>query len=137
MTKQTPAALERSRQLAGAPPTALDLWRDARTEQFRRAVIRLREMSIEIDELALILDDSGGACTCCDAVTYRHWEQRQLRARVKGAADRMREIAGTLDDKARNPDFIGEPMPDVLDALGKEVALGWGGARPPIKGGEQ
>lgn len=84
-----------------------DAWAQSRTEQFRRMAIKFREMALEIDEEAYILDDSAEACDCCGTTRYRNFAQKQLRDRVVGASTSLTGIAAVLEQKARDPEFVG------------------------------
>ena len=86
-----------------------------RAGEFRSAVLVFREMALEVDELALLFDDGGKACPACNRAVYRAFAQRTMRARIVGLSESMRSIADTLDRRARDPQFIGEPKPATAE----------------------
>lgn len=86
--------------------------REAKTRAFQEAAVSLREHAIAIDKIALILNDTAITCTGCGGAHFLFWGQRQLRARVTGTSERLREIADTLQRRAREADFLdGQPLP--------------------------
>lgn len=102
-----------------------DHLRRQRTEQFQSAGVRLTEMANEVDRLAMLLDESAINCESCGSTHYVNWPQRQLRARVTGAADRLREIGEVYKRRANDSDFLGDHSPGLaraaLDAIDVEA----------------
>lgn len=83
----------------------------AKTEVFQQSAINLRRYANLVDEIAMTLDDSALTCDGCGGTHYLNWPQRQLRARVSGAGDRLREIADVFQRRANDPDFLnGTPL---------------------------
>lgn len=98
--------------------------KQVRTEQFQTAAARLNEIAAEIDRMALLLDETAVNCEACGSAHYNNWPQRQLRSRVTGAADRLREIGGVFRQRANDAEFLGDQSPGLarlaLDAVNIE-----------------
>lgn len=86
-----------------------------RSDALARAAVRFREIAAEVSKLSLILDNSAEVCECCSTTRYRNFPQRQLRARVDGAAERLTEIADTLQRRSRDPEFLEWPAARMAD----------------------
>jgi len=97
---------------------------DRRTSEFRSAAIQFREIALQVDRLAQLFDDSAALCPGCGSTTYLFWAQRQLRARVTGVSERLREIADTVERRSRDVDFVGEEAgtPAALALTAKHAA---------------
>jgi hypothetical protein len=80
--------------------------RQGKVERFHQAAIELRKLALRASEVAMLLDESSEACSCCSSVRYRNWPQRQLRARVNGASERLIEIAEVFERRANDPEFL-------------------------------
>lgn len=78
-------------------------------EQFQQAAIAMREMAVNVDRIAMLLNDQGEKCQHCQAMRYESWPQKQLREQVSGAAARLREIADVLQRRAHDRDFHTHP----------------------------
>ena len=90
-----------------------DAARQAATERFRAMAMRFEEIALEVEKASQEFDDSGAACTSCGSTHYNNWPQRQLRARVNGAAERLREIGSELKRRATDEDFLGIESPET------------------------
>lgn len=89
-----------------------DIERRKKVEQFQEAAREARRVAIRVDELALLLNESGENCDCCGSTRYFNWPQRQLRARVAGTSERLREIADVFERRANDNEFLnGTPAP--------------------------
>lgn len=75
---------------------------------FQAASLRLARLSVEVEEVAALLNDSAEKCECCGSARYRFWAQKQLRDRVIGAVERLREIADVFARRAHDPMFVAE-----------------------------
>lgn len=80
--------------------------RDATVAHFQRTALRFGEIAVEIEALGSVLDDSAKTCDGCGSTHYNNWPQRQLRARVMGAAERMRELADVFRRRANDDTFL-------------------------------
>ena len=88
--------------------------RQARAEQFQAAALKLEANALQVEEIALLLNDDAENCSCCGGTRYRHWPQHQVRQQVSGAAERLRSIAANLRRRAHDPEFQGEVDPLAL-----------------------
>ena len=87
--------------------------RQAMTERFRAIAIAFNRMASEVEIAALSLDDSAVNCSSCGSTHYNNWAQRQLRSRVTGAAERLREIAAEFQRRSTDDEFLGKTSPEV------------------------
>lgn len=104
--------------------------RQQRVDQFQQAGVRLGEIAAEVDRMALLLDESAVACDGCGSTHYNNWPQRQLRARVTGAADRLREIGETFRRRANDSEFLGEQSPGLAQRALQAIDLEGRDANP-------
>lgn len=88
-----------------------NILRQGKTEQFKQVALRLARLSCEVEEMAHLLDDSADNCDGCGAARFRNWPQRQLRVRVMGAVERLREIADVFARRANDAEFLGMTLP--------------------------
>jgi len=77
-----------------------------------KRAVTLETMANEVDTIAAELDDSGDPCNSCGMMHYHNWPQRQMRKRVEGVSERLREIATTLYRRASDPVFLTGITPD-------------------------
>jgi len=90
-------------------PFAFDHEAEDRTAHLREAALKFREMAVDALELAELLDDGAEACKCCGTTRFRNFPQKQLRDRICGVSERLNEIAGTIERRARERAFLGLP----------------------------
>lgn len=72
---------------------------------FAPTVTRLRELAEEVDALKSVFDLEGATCTSCGSFRYELFPQKMVFDRVVGAAERLRQIAETLDRRQNDNDF--------------------------------
>lgn len=72
------------------------------------AAIKLRRLATEVDEIGVLLDDDGIACDACGTLRYGNWPQKQLKDRVMGASQRLREITDVFGRRHNDKAFLGE-----------------------------
>ena len=84
-----------------------DMARQARTQRFRHMANQFHDLARQVLMLADLFDDSASNCRGCGSAVYHNWPQRQMRARVTGAAERLREISVEIRRSATDDQFIG------------------------------
>ena len=80
-------------------------------ERYRVLAAEAEQIASRVQEMADEMDDRAATCSCCGTVRYLNFAQHQMRQRINGAAERLREIGNSLRQRATDPDFHTERTP--------------------------